>query len=156
MDLKQLSELDNQKQPIFMRPGHCAGDLVEAGRWKILAEQFGRVELDVHLPKQLLNPRGELFGGFTGTYVDMVSIWTVRTLFREQQGFTWASTINMRIDYLKPVTGPRFRLLGELIHDGRTTCLTATTFYSEADEKLVYAITTLRKFGASGGNDRED
>ena len=149
------TELDNRKQPIFMKPGHCAGDLVEASQWKILAEEPGRVELDVHLPAQLLNPRGQLFGGFTGTYVDMVSLYTVRTLFRGEAGFTWASTINMRIDYLQPVTGPRFRLTGELISDGRTTSLVATTFHDQAGEKLVYAITTLRKFAgekASGSD----
>ena len=139
-------QLDNQEKPIFMKPGHCAGDLVEACDWKILQEEPGLVELDVHLPKHLLNPRGQLFGGFTGTYIDMVAIYTVRTLFADKPGFTWASTVNMRIDYLQPVLGPRFRLRGEVINDGRTTSLVATHFLDEEGNKLVYAITTLRKY----------
>ena len=49
-------ELDNQEKPIFMKPGHCAGDLVESYDWKVLKEEPGLVELDVHLPKHLLNP----------------------------------------------------------------------------------------------------
>ncbi len=146
IDLDTLEkQLDNREKPIFMRPGHCAGDLLEAYNWKVLQEESGLVELDVHLPNHVLNPRGQLFGGFTGTYIDMVAIYTVRTLFAGTPGFTWASTVNMRIDYLQPVLGPRFRIRGELINDGRTTCLVATSFFDENGDKLVYAITTLRK-----------
>jgi acyl-coenzyme A thioesterase PaaI-like protein len=131
--------------PIFMKPGHSAGDLVESSKWKVLTEERGLVEVDVHLPAHLLNPRDQLFGGFTGTYVDMISIYTVRTLFTEESQFKWSSTVNMRIDYFAPVLGPRFLLRGELIKDGRSTCLIATHFTDMAGNKLVYAITTLKK-----------
>ncbi len=131
--------------PIFMRPGHNAGDLVEARKWKILREEPGLVEIDAHLPEHLLNPRKQLFGGFTGTYVDMVSIFTVRSLYPDKDGFQWAATVNMRIDYFEPVLGPRFILKGELINDGRSTALVACHFLDIEGNKLVYAITTLRK-----------
>ena len=131
--------------PIFLKPGHNAGDLVESSKWKILREERGLVEVDAHLPDHLLNPRDQLFGGFTGTYVDMISIFTVRTLFKSQEDFEWSATVNMRIDYFAPVLGPRFLLKGELIKDGRTTCLVATHFTDIQGNKLVYAITTLRK-----------
>jgi hypothetical protein len=52
-------------RPIFMKPGHNAGDLVESGKWKILTEAPGLVEVEAHLPEHLLNPRNQLFGGFT-------------------------------------------------------------------------------------------
>ena len=91
------------------------GDLVEASKWQVLKEERGLVEADAHLPEQVLNPRGQLFGGFTGTYVDIISIWTTRTLFDASEKFSWAATVNMRIDYFAPVVGPRFLLRGELI-----------------------------------------
>ena len=137
--------MEDKDVPIFMKPGHSAGDLVESTKWKILREETGLVEVQAHLPAHLLNPRRQLFGGFTGTYVDMISIWTVRTLFEERSEFKWSATVNMRIDYFAPVTGPHFRLRGELINDGNTTCLVATTFEDMEGNKLVYAITTLRK-----------
>ncbi|MCH2356576.1 MAG: hypothetical protein MK319_07915 [Pseudomonadales bacterium] len=56
-----------------------------------------------------------------------------------------SATVNMRIDYFAPVLGPRFLLKGELIKDGRSTCLVATHFNDMQGNKLVYAITTLRK-----------
>ncbi len=132
-------------RPLFMRPGHSAGELVEASEWKILREERGLVEVEAHLPSQVLNPRGQLFGGFTGTYVDMISLYTCRTLNEDSSASPWSATVNMRIDYFAPVLGPRFNLLGELINDGRSTCLIATTFSALDGEKLVYAITTLRK-----------
>jgi len=134
-----------QKHPIFLKPGHNAGDLVESYKWKILREEPGLVEIDVHLPEQLLNPRKQLFGGFTGTYVDMISIYTARSLFTDADEFRWAATVNMRIDYFAPVVGPRFLLRGEMINDGRTTCMIATHFTDPKGNKLVYAITTMRK-----------
>lgn len=135
----------NDDRPIFMKPGHNAGDLVESSKWIILTEQPGLVEVEAHLPDHLLNPRSQLFGGFTGTYVDMISIYTVRTLFVEQSEFKWSATVNMRIDYFAPVLGPRFLLKGELIRDSRSTCLVATHFTDMNGNKLVYAITTLKK-----------
>lgn len=135
------------ERPIFLKPGHNAGDLVESTSWKILTEERGLVEVEAHLPEHLLNPRNQLFGGFTGTYVDMISIFTCRTLFDDENAFKWSATVNMRIDYFAPVLGPTFRLRGELINDGRTTCLVATQFLDLDGNKLVYAITTLRKTG---------
>lgn len=135
-------------RPIFMKPGHNAGDLVEASKWKIQREQPGLIEVEAHLPAHLLNPRKQLFGGFTGTYVDMISIYTVRTLFGDSKHFVWAATVNMRIDYLAPVLGPSFILRGELINDGRTTCLVASHFEDTLGNKLVYGLTTLRKIAA--------
>ena len=140
-----MSESPSNSKPIFLTPGHNAGDLVESPKWKILREKPGIVEVDAHLPVHLLNPRNQLFGGFHGTYVDMISLYTARTLFSEQNQFKWSSTVNMRIDYFAPVVGPRFLLKGEVINDGRTTCLVATTFTDCDGNKLVYAITTLKK-----------
>ena len=136
---------DDLARPIFLQPGHNAGDLVEAHRWKILRQEYGLVEVDAHLPDHLRNPRDQLFGGFTGIYVDMISIYTARTLFDDENALQWSATVNMRIDYFAPVLGPRFLLKGELIKDGRSTCLVATHFNDLQGNKLVYAITTLRK-----------
>lgn len=137
--------MKENNKPVFLKPGHNAGDLLESYKWRVLREEPGFIQVDAHLPGHLLNPRGQLFGGFHGTYVDIVSLYVARTLFAEDNQFKWSSTVNMRIDYFAPVSGPRFQLLGEVINDGRTTCLVSTTFRDFDDKKLVYAITTLRK-----------
>lgn len=133
----------SSNKPIFMRPGHCAGDLLEAPDWLVLEESEGHVLIDAHVPAQVLNPRQQLFGGFTGTYIDMLAIYTIRTIFPGRQDY-WVTTINMRIDYLEPVMGPRIRLRGELINQGRSTALISVTIFDEAGTKLVYALVTLK------------
>ena len=56
-----MSEPPSNSKPIFLTPGHNAGDLVESPKWKILREKPGLVEVDAHLPDHLLNPRNQLF-----------------------------------------------------------------------------------------------
>jgi acyl-coenzyme A thioesterase PaaI-like protein len=132
-------------KPIFLKPGHNAGDLVEAHKWTVLREEKGVVEVDAHLPKHLLNPRDQLFGGFHGTYVDMMSIYAARSMSTDADGFRWSTTINMRIDYFAPVEGDRFFLKSEVIKNGRSTLLVSTTFSDAEGSKLAYAITTIKK-----------
>ena len=132
-------------KPIFLKSGHNAGDLVEAYKWKVIREEEGIVEVEAHLPKHLLNPRDQLFGGFHGTYVDMMSIYAARSISSQAGAFRWSTTINMRIDYFSPVEGDRFFLKSEVIKDGRSTLLVSTTFTDTEGSKLVYAITTLKK-----------
>ena len=50
-----MSEPPSNSKPIFLTPGHNAGDLVESPKWKILREKPGLVEVDAHLPDHLLN-----------------------------------------------------------------------------------------------------
>lgn len=134
---------ETDSRPICMQPGHCAGDLLEAVNWTVLSEDRGEVELDAPIPRAVMNPRDQLFGGFTGTYVDMVALHTIRTLFDKGEDY-WITTVNMRIDYLAPVTGPRIHLRGELIKQGRSTSLVAVHFLDAAGELQVYALATMR------------
>ena len=50
----------------------------------------------------------------------------------------------MRIDYFAPVEGEAFLLNSEVINDGKSTCLVATTFKNVEGTKLVFAIATLK------------
>ena len=129
---------------ILLPPGHNAGDLVESYKWEVMKEAPGDFQVKAHLPERLLNPRKQLFGGFHGVYVDLMSIYTVRTLLTGTQSFKWSTTINMRIDYFAPVEGESLLLSSEVINDGKSTCLVATTFKNVEGKKLVYAIATLK------------
>ena len=74
-----------------------------------------------------------------------MSIYAARTARSDAQPFKWSSTINMRIDYLAPVEGESFLMESEVVNDGKSTCLVATTFKSTEGVKLVFAIATLKK-----------
>ena len=129
----------------FIGRGHNAGDFLEAYDWGVLESSPGFLKLDVHLPKHLLNPSQQLFGGFTGTYVDLVALQTMRAgqnISPQKRG--WMSTVNMRIDYFEPVLGPRFFIESEIINRRERTVLIGTRFLDASDKTLVYAITTLK------------
>ena len=53
------------------------------------------------------NLRGQLFGGFTPTYVDFIALNTIRAGSDRSKGWGYfLATTNMRVDYFEPVTEP--------------------------------------------------
>jgi len=129
----------------LIRRGHPAGDFLEAYDWRLLEERPGFLRIEAHLPERVKNPRGELFGGFTGTYVDLVALFTVRAGRRGEGPQHWLATANMRLDYFAPVKGPRFEIESELVHRRRRTVYVRTAFREPGGPLLVHALTTLRE-----------
>ena len=126
--------------------GHPAGDFLEAWAWDLLDEQPGFLRIEAALPDHVRNPRGQLFGGFTPTYVDLVALFTVRAgQERGEQGPRhWLATTNMRIDYFEPITGPRFIMESRLEKQRGRTRFVATRFYQDG-ELAVLSLTTMRE-----------
>lgn len=131
--------------------GHPAGDFLEAYEWKVLEQRAGFLKLDAHLPEHTKNPRGQLFGGFTPTYVDFVALFTVFAGEDREAGWEyWLATTNMRVDYFEPVIGPRFVIESALVKERNRMCFIETRFLDGDGQLLVFALTTLRKVPFSG------
>jgi acyl-coenzyme A thioesterase PaaI-like protein len=132
--------------------GHPAGDFLEAYLWRVVERGSGYLKVDAHLPNHARNPRGQLFGGFTPTYVDLVSLFAARTgeTVESDSAPQWLATTNMRVDYFDPVTGPRFFLESRIVRERGRTVMIETRFVEPADGKLlVFALTTLRRVSRS-------
>ena len=129
-----------------MGRGHPAGDFLEAYEWNLEHEEVGLLRVNAHLPAHARNPRGQLFGGFTPTYVDLLSLFTVRAGRREAP-FFWLATTNMRVDYFEPIMGPSFTIEGRLEKSrGRTHFVAVRFFVGERQDQLaVFALTTMRE-----------
>jgi acyl-coenzyme A thioesterase PaaI-like protein len=130
--------------------GHPAGDFLEAYEWRVLERGPGFLKVEAHVPDHVRNPRGQLFGGFTPTYVDLISLFASRTSpdAPPQTDSTpqWLATTNMRVDYFDPVIGPRFHLEARIVRERGRTVMIETRFLDPADGKLlVFALTTLRR-----------
>jgi acyl-coenzyme A thioesterase PaaI-like protein len=137
-----------QRQPgKLLGKGHPAGDFLEAYEWAVLEEAAGLLRLRAHLPAHVRNPRGQLFGGFTPTYVDLVALLTVRSgQPRDPRGFrTWLATTNMRIDYFEPIVGPTFIIDSRLLKKRGRTNAVETRFFDPQDSLAVFALTTIRE-----------
>jgi len=133
--------------------GHPAGDFLEAYDWELLEEGAGLLRIRAGLPDHVKNPRGQLFGGFTPTYVDLVALFTVRAGEPSGQGFrSWLATTNMRIDYFEPIMGPYFEIQSQLVKKRGRTNFVETRFSvagqeSAEPELAVFAVTTMREVG---------
>jgi len=129
--------------------GHPAGDFLEAYDWKLLERKPGYLKVEAHLPDRVRNPRGQLFGGFTPTYVDLISLFASRTgEWRPESDSApqWLATTNMRVDYFDPVIGPSVHLEARIVRERGRTVMVETRFLDPADGKLlVFALTTLRR-----------
>ena len=103
----------------------------------------GSFKIEAHLPAHVKNPRGQLFGGFTPTYIDLLAVRTVHSLVAG--GLRGVITLNMRVDYLEPVHDERFRLESRIVHSRSKTHLVEVLLKSLDDKLLVFSIVTLRE-----------
>jgi acyl-coenzyme A thioesterase PaaI-like protein len=131
----------------LMNRGHPVGDFLEAHDWDLLEERRGFLRLRVHLPERVRNPRGQLFGGFTPTYVDLIALLTCRAGESWEGPRHWLATMNMHVDYLEPITDG-FRVESRLLRKRGRTCWVETRFLDEHGTLLANALTTLREVRA--------
>jgi acyl-coenzyme A thioesterase PaaI-like protein len=127
--------------------GHPAGDFLEAHAWDVLDEDEGFLRIGAHLPAQVKNPRGQLFGGFTPTYVDMIALFTTRAGSARLAGaapWRWLATTSMQLDYFEPITGPTFVIESRLEKRRGRTNFVITRFLQDG-ELAVLAATTMRE-----------
>jgi len=125
--------------------GHPAGDFLEAYEWRLLERRAGYLRIEAGLPAQVRNPRGQLFGGFTPTYVDMIALMTVNAgVDRASLPPRWLATTNMRVDYFEPIVGPTFTIESQLEKRRGRTSFVITRFFQD-DELAAHAVTTMRE-----------
>jgi len=126
--------------------GHPAGDFLEAWSWELIDEGEGYIRVSAHLPNQAKNPRGQLFGGFTPTYVDLIALFTVRSRAERaaKRNLGWLATTSMRVDYFLPIVGPRFVIDSRRETQRGRTHFVLTRFLQD-DMIAVLAATTMRE-----------
>ena len=112
----------------------------------MLEEGDGYVRVSAHLPDHVRNPRGQLFGGFTPTYVDLIALFTVRSRAQrsEPRSHQWLATTSMRVDYFEPIVGPTFVLDSRREKQRGRTHFVMTRFLQDG-ELAVLAATTMRE-----------
>jgi acyl-coenzyme A thioesterase PaaI-like protein len=130
----------------LMGRGHPIGDYLEAFTWELLEEREGFLRLRVHLPPQVRNPRGQLFGGFTPTYVDLVALSTAHAGRRLRPSDGWLATLQMRVDYFEPICDG-FEIESAVIRRRGANSWVETRFLDEEGTLLALALTTLRETG---------
>jgi acyl-coenzyme A thioesterase PaaI-like protein len=127
--------------------GHPIGDFLEAYDWDVLEEAEGLLRVRALLPRQVLNPRGQLFGGFTPTYVDFLALHAYRAGRGWDRAHGWLATLNMRLDYFEPVVGPTVEVECRVAHRRGVNAWIEVRFLGPEGTLQVLAFVTLREVG---------
>jgi acyl-coenzyme A thioesterase PaaI-like protein len=125
------------------RPVGSIGVQFDVENWKVLSEEPGYVRVDVPLHPWLRNPLGQLFGGFTPSYADILAFRVATSGdLTPRDSSTWYATTGMRVDYLEPITAERFQIECQLLRARGKSMLTEAKFY-QGDVLAAFAVTTI-------------
>jgi acyl-coenzyme A thioesterase PaaI-like protein len=129
----------------LMGPGHPAGDFLNGPDWRIVAEEEGRLVVDVPLVPAAQNFRGQLFGGFAPAYIDLIALRTVSAGFKAGRAHGWLVTLNLHVEYFEPVMGPRFAIETQIVNRRARTIFVDVRFREspEPDAKVLLFATTM-------------
>lgn len=121
--------------------GHPVGDALEAHEWRVLLREPGRLRIRARLPDRVMNPRGELFGGYTPTYADFFGLHVFHASRAEGAPRRWLSTADLHVDFFAPIHGPEIEIEGRVIHKGGRTAHVQIEFFD--DEGRLCALSQL-------------
>jgi acyl-coenzyme A thioesterase PaaI-like protein len=125
-----------------MGPGHPAGDFLDGPDWLVIEESTGRLVVDVPLVPAVKNFRSQLFGGFAPAYIDLIALRTV-SAGTGDRAHGWLLTLNLNVEYLEPVEGPRFIIESSVVHRRGRTIFIETRFKSTEGKLLLFATVTI-------------
>jgi acyl-coenzyme A thioesterase PaaI-like protein len=146
-EMLRLWQTDDPKR--LIRSGHPVGDFLDAPKWEVLERVDWRLRLRAGLPDQVMNPRGELFGGFTPTYVDFVSLHVYQLSQPADEPRSWLSTVSLHVEYFAPIRGPEFEIVAEVLQRRGRSAYTQTRFLSTDGDLCALGQATLIRHGAS-------
>ena len=100
----------------------------------------GSSELEIDVQTKHLQPFGIVHGGVFSTIVDAAGFWAVYADLDEDLGLT---TVEMKLNYLAPVTNGRITARGRRIKTGRTIALAESQIENEEGRLLAHGMVTL-------------
>ncbi|MFZ5634389.1 MAG: PaaI family thioesterase [Bacillota bacterium] len=119
-------------------------DLAVAPFWKLLgieAEEGddGEPVLRVAVEEKLLQYYGKVHGGVLATLVDAATAVAINRKIGPDRG---AATVEMKINYLKPVEEGTLYARGEVVHLGRTLAVGSAWVRDHRGQMLAYGTGT--------------
>ena len=97
------------------------------------------VTIDCKLRPELLNVSGVLHGGVTATLADAA----VGIAITQRVGRTGAATtVEMKLNYLRPVSGRKITARARLLRMGSTLCIGRVDMFDDANELVSTALVT--------------
>jgi len=108
------------------------------GFW-LTAIEPGQATLEMDVSERHANPRGSLHGGVLCDIADAAMGMAYASTLGEDESFT---TLELKINFLKPVWNAHLRAKGRVVSRGRTVGLTEADVFDERERLVARASST--------------
>jgi uncharacterized protein (TIGR00369 family) len=99
----------------------------------------GRATIELQAQLTHMNPMGTMHGGILCDIADAAMGMSYASTLEEDESFT---TLELKINFLKPVRTEKLRATGKVVRRGRTIGLTDCEVQNEAGDLVAYATST--------------
>ena len=120
-------------------PKHMAMNLVEM--------DIGLAKIELLLSTVHLQPFGLVHGGVIATLIDTATFWAVFMSIAEDAGLV---NVDLKLNYLRPVTHGRLHAQGRSIKEGKSLCYSEATVFNDHGTLLAHGTSTLMVLPGKG------
>jgi uncharacterized protein (TIGR00369 family) len=113
---------------------------------RMVSAEVGRVTFELDVGPEHTSPPGTLHGGILCDLADAAMGCTNLSRLAEDESF---ATVELKINFLKPVWAGRLTAVGELIKAGSTLALLGCRITDESGSLVAYATSTCMTLRAS-------
>ncbi len=125
---------------------HAFGEVVNASPFyrlmsmELVELSWGRCRVDIAVEEKHLQPFGNVHGGVYSTLVDTAGFWAAYSRVSEEAALT---TVEMKLNYLAPLSKGRLVARGRCLKEGKTLCLSETSVEEPSGRLLAHGMVTL-------------
>ncbi|HBT96953.1 MAG TPA: PaaI family thioesterase [Desulfobulbaceae bacterium] len=113
---------------------------------KLVRLEIGACELTIEVQPKHFQPFGLVHGGVLATLIDTATFWAIFSEIDEDKGLT---SVDLKLNYLAPVTSGTLTAKGKRIKTGRTLSLSEAEISNENGKILAYGLSTLMTLPSS-------
>jgi uncharacterized protein (TIGR00369 family) len=105
----------------------------------ILSAERGQAVIEMNAAERHANPMGTLHGGVLCDIADAAMGMACASTLGEGETFT---TLEMKINFLKPIRKAKLRAVGRIVKEGRTISLAECDVTDESQQLVAFATST--------------
>lgn len=120
--------------------------------FKVVEAEEGRVVIEIEASERLHNPMGTLHGGILCDIADAAMGLSFISTLAEDELFT---TVEIKLNFLKPIFKSKLRAEGKIIKKGRTIGLLECHIYDDKDSLVAHSTSTCMVLKENSNHKRE-
>jgi len=107
--------------------------------FRIMSVEHGQAVIELEATERHANPMGTLHGGVLCDIADAAMGMACASTLDEGETFT---TLEMKINFLKPIWNAKLRAVGRIVKPGRTISLAECNVTDESQQLVAFATST--------------